>query len=122
MELLSSRLLRRLLMTFGRASHLSDAAIEIWILSLFGCIAALLAHLREMVRAILAHIGLAAFARNLAVVLAAALLFKCGSSLFSDPSVVVISVLVANRTAPLAARLRGGHGRGFLFFVFRQHG
>src|SRR5258707_5015286 len=94
------------LMAFGAPSYLPDTTIEIGVLALFGSLAILFAHLREMVGAIFRHIGRATFLSDGAIVLSATLLFKSGATLFPDTSIVVLSIFVADRAPPSTARLR----------------
>src|SRR5579885_2476357 len=91
-------------LTFGGSAQFADAAIEIGVVPLFGGVAPFLAHLGEVIRAIFDDIGLPALAGNRAVVFDAAFLFQAGAALFANAAVVVLAVLVANLTAPPAAR------------------
>src|SRR6266849_9725152 len=95
------------LLPSGGSSQFPDATVEIHILSLFSGPAAFFTHLREMVYAILCHIGCSTFRGNGAVVFATAFLLECCSSLFSDASKVVFTILIADRASPFTARLRG---------------
>ena len=62
----------------------------------------------------LPFVGLATFARNCTVVLAATLLFQRGSTLFSNLPIIVLTILCTHHAAPFAIRLRGCYGSGLL--------
>src|SRR5579859_7564445 len=95
------------LLPSGGSSQFPDATVEIRIVSLFGGPTAFFTHLREMVYAILCHVGHSTLPGDGAVVFAAAFLLECRSSLFSDASKVVFTILIADRATPFMARLRG---------------
>ena len=92
------------LLPFGRAAELPDTTVEIGVLPLFGGVAALFAHLGEMVGAILIHVGLPALPGDGAIVVAATLLFQGSATLLADAPVIVFTIFVANRTSPSTAR------------------
>ena len=100
------RFLFRLFLFSGGSSHLPDATVEVCTQSLSGRFSAFFPHLREVFEAILCHIGLATFLSDRAVVFSAAFLFEYSSSLFSDASIIIFAILVADRASPFAARLR----------------
>src|SRR5437660_4490971 len=88
----------------GCAAHLSYAAIKTWILALFGGVPAFFTHCREVVRAVFAHVGLSPLLGNRTVILAAPFLFERGAPFFTNTSIVILSILVADCAPSLAAR------------------
>src|SRR6266516_3076819 len=90
----------------GGYPHFPYATVEIRSQSLFRSFATFFAHLRVVVCAVLCHVGCATFPGNGAIVFTATFLFKYHASLFSDTSIVVFAIFVADRASPLAACLR----------------
>src|SRR5437667_12517149 len=98
-------LLFHLFLFSGSSPHFPYATVEVCTQSLFRSFSAVFAHFREVVYAILCHIGIATFFGDSAVIFSAAFLFEYSSSLFPDASIIIFAILVADRASPLAARL-----------------
>ena len=94
----------RAFLSFSSSSHFTDAAVELRALPLPGGFAAFFAHLREVVCAILRHVGRAALSSDGAVVFTATFFFKRCSSLFSDTSIIIFAILIADCASPPTAR------------------
>ncbi len=94
----------RAFLSFSGPSHFTDAAVELRALPLPGGSAAFFAHLREVVYAILRHIGRAALSGDGAVVFTTTFFFKRCSSLFSDTSIIIFAILIADCASPSTAR------------------
>jgi len=94
----------RALLSFSSSSHFTDAAVELRALPLPGGFAAFFAHLREVVYAILRHIGRTALPGDGTVVFTTTFFFKCCSSLFSDTSIIIFAILIADCASPSTAR------------------
>src|SRR5579864_7649935 len=90
----------RAFLSFSSSSHFTDAAVELRALPLPGGFAAFFAHLREVVCAILRHVGRAALSSDGAVVFTATFFFKRCSSLFSDTSIIIFTILIADGASP----------------------
>src|SRR5713101_7367097 len=88
-----------LFLAFGGSTHLSNTTIEIWVLPFLGRIAAFLPHLCEMVRAIFCHISPTTFLSDSTVVFRASLVFERRSPFFPDAPIVVLTILITNRTS-----------------------
>src|SRR5260370_18812517 len=91
----------RAFLSFSSSSHFTDAAVELGALPLPGGFAAFFAHLGEVVCAILRHVGRAALSSDGAVVFTATFFFKRCSSLFSDTSIIIFAILIADCASPL---------------------
>src|SRR2546426_2221473 len=96
--------LLRLLPALGCSTHLSYSTIEISILPFFRGISPLFPHFGEMIRTILAHISLTSLLSNSPVVLGPTLLLKNGPSLLSNTSIIVFTILVADRASSFPTR------------------
>ncbi len=90
----------RAFLSFSSSSHFTDAAVELRALPLPGGFAAFFAHLGEVVCAILRHVGRAALSSDGAVVFTATFFFKRCSSLFSDTSIIIFAILIADCASP----------------------
>src|SRR5437667_8709430 len=89
----------------GGSPHFPYATVEVCTHSLFRSFSAFFAHFREVVYAIFCHIGIATLFGNSTVIFSATFLFEYSSSLFSDASIIIFTILVAHRASPLACLL-----------------
>src|SRR5205823_2119940 len=96
----------RLFLFSGVYSHFPNATVEVCTQALFRSFSAFFAHFREVVYAILCHISIATFFGDSAVIFSATFLLEYSSSHFSDASIIIFAILVADRATPLAACLR----------------